>query len=113
MLKIRHLGLVCFVFLILVTSTAMAQVDCTGAPQWEQPAIYDIGARVVFGLPASTAAVGSGFTTVQAVQNAVRYLTQRTEYAGRRYSWGSALPRSTPGFILPPAPQAENGSNYP
>jgi hypothetical protein len=24
------------------------------------------------------------------------------------YSWGSALARSTPGSILPPAPQAEN-----
>jgi hypothetical protein len=23
-------------------------------------------------------------------------------------SWGSALPRTTPGSILPPAPQAEN-----
>ena len=48
MLKLRHLGLVCFFFLILGTSTAMAQVDCTGVPQWAQPTIYDIGARVVF-----------------------------------------------------------------
>jgi len=64
----------------------MAQADCTDVPQWEQPTIYDIGARVVFGLPASSAASGSGFTTVQAVQNAVRYLTRRTEYAGRSYT---------------------------
>jgi hypothetical protein len=42
--------------------------------------------QVAFGLPASTAAAGSGFTPVQAVQNAVRYLTQRTEYAGRSYT---------------------------
>jgi chitinase len=42
--------------------------------------------QVAFGLPASTAAAGSGFTSVQAVQNAVRYLTQRTEYAGRSYT---------------------------
>src|SRR5215813_11273151 len=48
MLKLKHLGLVCFFVLILGTPTAMAQVDCTGVPQWEQPAIYDIGARVVF-----------------------------------------------------------------
>src|SRR5215813_3590974 len=48
MLKLRHWGLVCFFFLILGTSTAMAQVDCTGVPQWELPTIYDIGARVVF-----------------------------------------------------------------
>src|SRR6266508_605742 len=48
MLRLRHLGLVCFFFLILGTPTAMAQVDCTGVPQWELPTIYDIGARVVF-----------------------------------------------------------------
>src|SRR5215468_1698743 len=48
MLKLRHLGLVCFFFLILGTPAAMAQVDCTGVPQWELPTIYDIGARVVF-----------------------------------------------------------------
>src|SRR5262245_265814 len=48
MLRLRHLGLVCFFFLILGASTAMAQVDCTGVPQWELPTIYDIGARVVF-----------------------------------------------------------------
>src|SRR5262245_49706558 len=48
MLRLRNLGLVCFFFLILGASTAMAQVDCTGVPQWELPTIYDIGARVVF-----------------------------------------------------------------
>src|SRR5262249_61608294 len=42
--------------------------------------------QVACGLPASPAAAGSGFTTVQAVQNAIRYLTQRTEYAGRTYT---------------------------
>jgi len=48
MLRLRHLGLVCTFFLIFGASTALAQVDCTGVPQWAQPTIYDIGARVVF-----------------------------------------------------------------
>jgi hypothetical protein len=48
MLRLRHLGLVCSLFLILGASTAMAQVDCAGVPQWESPIIYDIGDRVVF-----------------------------------------------------------------
>ncbi|HEV2666727.1 MAG TPA: carbohydrate-binding protein, partial [Blastocatellia bacterium] len=48
MLRLRHLGLVCFIFLILGASTAMAQVDCTGVPQWELPTVYNIGDRVVF-----------------------------------------------------------------
>jgi len=48
MLRLRHLGLVCSLFVILGASTAFAQVDCTGVPQWELPTIYDIGARVVF-----------------------------------------------------------------
>ena len=48
MLRLRHMGLVCSFFLILGASTAMAQVDCTGVPQWALPTIYDIGDRVVF-----------------------------------------------------------------
>jgi hypothetical protein len=28
------------------------------------------------------------------------------------YSWGSALPRSTPGSVLSPAPQAEDVNIY-
>ena len=85
--RCKTFGVGLFFILILGTSTAIAQADCTGAPQWEWPTIYDIVARVVFGLPASTAAAGSGFTTVQAAQNAVRYLTRRTKYAGRSYTF--------------------------
>src|SRR5262249_25981899 len=48
MLRLKHLGLVCSFFLILAASMALAQVDCTGVPQWELPTIYDIAARVVF-----------------------------------------------------------------
>src|SRR5262249_25673684 len=42
--------------------------------------------QVAFGLPASPAAAGSGFAPVQAVHNAVRYLTSRTDYPGRVYT---------------------------
>jgi chitinase len=42
--------------------------------------------QVAIGLPASPQAAGSGFTSVAAVQNALRYLTQRTDYPGRTYT---------------------------
>lgn len=42
--------------------------------------------QVAIGLPASPAAAGGGFTAVAAVQNAIRYLVQRTEFAGRTYT---------------------------
>src|SRR5262245_52221540 len=48
MLRLRHWGLTCSLLLIPGASTALAQVDCTGAPQWDLPTAYNIGDRVLF-----------------------------------------------------------------
>jgi chitinase len=68
---------------------AMSEILLRGFPvggdasRFFQPLRED---QVIIGLPASPSAAGSGFTAVAAVQNALRYLIQRTDFSGRRYT---------------------------